>query len=93
MKNFTVISDPGIDDLVALVLLYKLRSESKNCLVSSFGNAAETITARNAKEFISYVANDWQFVHGSALPLSGIVETLARLLPWSRRRMGSSSNR
>ena len=77
MKNFTVISDPGIDDLVALVLLYKLRSESKNCLVSSFGNAAETITARNAKEFISYVANDWQFVHGSALPLSGIVER-----PW-----------
>jgi len=77
MKNFTIISDPGIDDLISLVLLHKLSPQTKNCLISTFGNATEEITSRNAKEFISFVANSWQFMHGSKLPLNGVVER-----PW-----------
>ena len=74
MKNLTIITDPGIDDLVALVLLYKLSSKTSNCLVSTFGNAPEEITARNAKEFISFVAPHWQFMHGSSIPFNNKFE-------------------
>lgn len=74
MKNLTVISDPGIDDLVALVLLHKLAAKADNCLISTFGNATEEITAQNAKEFISLVSPEWQFMHGSSKPLNNKLE-------------------
>lgn len=74
MKNVTVISDPGIDDLVALVLLQKLGTTGTTCLVSTFGNAAERITAQNAKEFISFVSPTWQFMHGASRPLNTVLE-------------------
>lgn len=74
MKNVTVISDPGIDDLVALVLLQKLGTTDITCLVSTFGNAAERITAQNAKEFISFVSPTWQFMHGASKPLNTVLE-------------------
>lgn len=77
MKKFTVVSDPGIDDLVALVLLYKLLPKAKNCLIATFGNANEEITSRNAREFITFVAKSWQFVDGSKLPLNRTIER-----PW-----------
>lgn len=76
-NNYTVITDPGIDDLVALVLLYKLIPTAKNTLVSTFGNATEEITSVNAKEFIAFIANLWNFKTGSTLPLNGKVER-----PW-----------
>ena len=74
MKNITVISDPGIDDLVALALLHKLNTNAKNCLVSAFGNAPEKITAQNAKEYISFVSPRWQFMHGSSTPFNNKFE-------------------
>ena len=74
MKNYTIISDPGIDDLVALVLLHKLAPGTQNTLISTFGNATEDITSVNAKEFIAFVAKSWNFAHGSPLPLNGKVE-------------------
>jgi len=77
MKNYTIISDPGIDDLVALVLLYKLMPEAKNTLISTFGNATEEITSLNAKEFISFVVKSWKFISGSKIPLNGKIER-----PW-----------
>ena len=70
MKNLTVVSDPGIDDLVALVLLHKLKAKVKTCLISTFGNAPEYITAQNVKEFISFASPNWQFMHGSSGPLN-----------------------
>jgi len=73
-KDFTIISDPGIDDLVALVLLHKLAAKSKNCLISTFGNATENITAQNTKEFISFVSPNWQFMHGSSKPFNNKFE-------------------
>ncbi len=77
MSAFTIISDPGIDDLVALVLLYKLMPKAKNTLIATFGNASEEITSLNAKEFIAFVAKSWNFIHGSKVPLNGKVER-----PW-----------
>lgn len=74
MNDLTVISDPGIDDLIALALLNKLDTTRTICLVSSFGNGPEHITAQNAQEFISFVAPSWQFTHGSFLPKNGTVE-------------------
>ncbi|MBI4990926.1 nucleoside hydrolase [Candidatus Gottesmanbacteria bacterium] len=55
-------------------MLYKLTVYSKNCLISSFGNAPEDITAKNAKEFIAYVANNWSYLSGSKSPLNGKFE-------------------
>jgi len=74
MKNFTVISDPGIDDLIALVLLYKLETKANNLLISTFGNAQENITAKNAKEFLAFVLPNWQFMHGSSKPFNNKFE-------------------
>jgi inosine-uridine nucleoside N-ribohydrolase len=71
MNSFTVVSDPGIDDLVALVLLYRLNPFTRNILISTFGNANEETTSVNAKEFISFVARSWSFRNGSNLPLCG----------------------
>lgn len=74
MKNLTVITDPGIDDLVALVLLYKLNPETEVSLMATLGNARQEITSRNAREFISFAAPTWKFINGSKLPLNGKVE-------------------
>ncbi|MBL7159570.1 nucleoside hydrolase [Candidatus Microgenomates bacterium] len=69
MKNFTIVTDPGIDDLIALLLLFELSPKSENVLVSTFGNAPERFTSQNAKEFIVFMANNWRFIHGSKEPL------------------------
>lgn len=83
-NNFTIISDPGIDDLVALSLLYKLTPRANCCLVSTFGNASEEITGKNAREFISFVASKWQFMHGSSMPYNHKLEH-----PWADYFHGS----
>src|SRR3989344_1039781 len=77
MKNITVISDPGIDDLVALVLLYRLAPDAQNTLIATFGNATEEITSINAKEFIAFVAQSWGFINGLKVPYNGKFER-----PW-----------
>ena len=67
--NYTIISDPGVDDILALLLLKKLSPASKNTLISTFGNVPEKYTAENAKEFIQNFAPDWNFISGSKSPL------------------------
>lgn len=76
MKKFTIISDPGIDDIVALALLNKL-SLTSHCVVSIFGNAPIKYTTKNVREFISFIAPSWRFKRGSALPLNKVLER-----PW-----------
>lgn len=71
-KNYTIVSDPGIDDIIALLLFYKLSSSSKNTLISSFGNTKEEYTSKNAKEFISLIAKNWSFMHGSKCPVKPV---------------------
>jgi inosine-uridine nucleoside N-ribohydrolase len=67
--DYTIISDPGVDDILALLLLKKLSPASKNTLISTFGNVPEIYTAENAKEFIQNFALDWNFMSGSKSPL------------------------
>lgn len=74
MKNYTIISDPGIDDLVALTLLYKIAPNISHNLIATYGNASEEITSINAKEFISFIAKNWRFENGSMLPFNGVIE-------------------
>ncbi|MDO9231733.1 MAG: nucleoside hydrolase [bacterium] len=66
---YTIISDPGVDDILALLLLKKLSPASKNTLISTFGNVPEKYTAQNAKEFIQNFAPNWNFMSGSKSPL------------------------
>lgn len=68
METYTIISDPGVDDIIALLLLSKL-SPAHHLLISTFGNAPEIHTAQNAKEFISFIAPDWLYASGAKKPL------------------------
>lgn len=77
MKPYIITSDPGIDDLVALMLLTKLTYGQSHCLVSSFGNAPVDVTGKNAQEFISFVVPQWSYYQGASKPLNGTVE-----YPW-----------
>lgn len=74
MKQITIVSDPGIDDIVGLALLAKADSRASCCLVASFGNAPVIKTGRNAQEFIACMANNWSYHQGSAVPMNGVVE-------------------
>lgn len=74
MKTFTVITDPGIDDLIALLLLYKLAPQAKNSVISTFGNIPEKLSFQNAREFIGVVKPAWNLMRGAQFPLSGKLE-------------------
>lgn len=86
MKQYTVVCDPGIDDLIALTLLYRLDPQAKVCLVSTYGNAEESTTSKNAQEFILFLAKNWECMHGSSLPYNGKVEH-----PWPDYFHGSDA--
>lgn len=67
---YTIITDPGVDDLVALTLLNKLDPE-RNSLISSFGNVPLEFTDQNAREFIAHSAPHWDYHKGSEKALNG----------------------
>jgi len=67
--KFTIISDPGIDDLISLLLLNKLSPTLEHTLVSTFGNVPENHTSRNAQEFVAFAAPHWHFCYGAQEPL------------------------
>lgn len=69
MTTFTVLSDPGVDDLIALRLLDRLSPHQSHSITSTFGNVEEKYTAQNAKEFIAFSAKHWTFSHGATSPL------------------------
>jgi purine nucleosidase len=74
MQNFTVITDPGVDDIVALILLSRLAPKARNTLVSTFGNAPLKFTLENTREFIALIAPSWKLKAGSSAPLRGKME-------------------
>lgn len=76
-SSIAIISDPGVDDMVALVLLDKLLPGGAKQLISTFGNVAGKLTAKNAQDFVRAVGGGWQYRVGADLPLSGQVE-----YPW-----------
>ena len=69
IATYTIISDPGVDDIIALLLLSKLSPKREHTLVSTFGNAPEEHTAQNAKEFVSLVAPHWFYANGPKHPV------------------------
>ena len=71
MKNYTVITDPGIDDLIALLLFQKLSVTKNVNIVSCFGNIPERSAFQNAKDLIGLLNSKWMLSHGSALPING----------------------
>lgn len=74
MDDLVIVSDPGIDDAVALVLIEKLLPGVPKLLISTFGNAAGTITANNSRDIARLLGNNWRYLQGPELPLSGSVE-------------------
>jgi inosine-uridine nucleoside N-ribohydrolase len=72
-KPLYVVTDPGVDDMVALVLLSKLH-KAPVAVYATFGNASADITYQNTLEFLSAVSVDWDLYQGATLPLSGKVE-------------------
>lgn len=66
----TIVSDPGIDDMIALLLFSKLAMDDiDHVLVSSFGNVPSEFTSKNAREFIAFVEPEWKYFQGSNQPL------------------------
>ena len=58
-NGITVISDPGVDDLVALVLIDVLTPGVPKQLVSTYGNIRAEDTATNARAFVAAMGEDW----------------------------------
>lgn len=75
--DIAIVSDPGVDDLVALTLADRLAGDAGKLLVSTFGNAPLEVTAANAQSFCDYMQNDWHHQRGASSPYSGDYE-----LPW-----------
>lgn len=71
LDKWTIITDPGVDDLIALVLLNKLSRNKSHSLIATFGNVALEFTDQNTREFISLVTPHWSYFKGSELPISG----------------------
>lgn len=74
MNDLVIVSDPGIDDAIALVLIEKLLPGVPKLLISSFGNAAGSIIAKNAQDIANLLGDNWRFERGADLPVSGTVE-------------------
>lgn len=74
MKDLVIVSDPGIDDAVALVLVDKMLPEVPKLLLSTFGNASGETTAKNARDISKFLGNNWRFEPGPDLPINGTVE-------------------
>lgn len=75
--NLAFVSDPGVDDMVALSLVEKIVPRANKLLVSTFGNAPASDTTRNCRNFVNFVKNTWSFQKGARLPLNGTIE-----YPW-----------
>jgi len=71
--GITIVSDPGLDDLLALTLLDKLTKNTPKQLVSTFGNMSAEVTAQNAQDFVSLAGRSWQYRSGPSLPQNGKV--------------------
>ena len=69
MENFTIVSDPGVDDLIALLLLDKIIPGQKSTAISSFGNVPIDHTNKNLQEFIDCFAPHWSCKKGPGEPL------------------------
>lgn len=68
-QNFTIITDPGIDDMLALLLLKKIKPNLNNIAISTFGNVPLEKTSKNLKDFISFASPNWACQEGAKEPI------------------------
>lgn len=79
MADVIVVADPGVDDMVALVLLNQLVDQrSTKTLISTFGNQDAKVTGRNAEAFAAHMQAGWEYRAGATKPASGRIEA-----PWA----------
>ncbi len=71
IPDITVVSDPGLDDLLALALLDRLLPTAAKTLVATYGNMPAGATAQNARDFASVSEGSWQCRTGATRPLKG----------------------
>jgi purine nucleosidase len=74
IRETTIITDPGIDDVIALALLKKMEPEIPVTVVPTFGNAPLETTSKNAEDFILSSAPHWNLAEGSGVPQNGVLE-------------------
>jgi inosine-uridine nucleoside N-ribohydrolase len=77
-SNITVISDPGVDDLVALLLLDRLTPGVPKTLVSTYGNIRAQDTSTTSRAFVAAMNTDWSYRQGASIPGTGIEPTAWR---------------
>lgn len=83
-EDITVITDPGVDDIVALVLLDKLAQRQDKLLIATYGNNPLSVTDENSRRFVAARGKRWQYRSGAVLPQNGVIER-----PWAENYHGS----
>ncbi|HUC89339.1 MAG TPA: nucleoside hydrolase [Patescibacteria group bacterium] len=74
-QELSIISDPGVDDLIALSLINKITGPGVNKqLISTYGNAPGEVTAINAQAFTEFAGDGWSHRSGAAAPYHGEFE-------------------
>ncbi|MCW1930537.1 MAG: nucleoside hydrolase [Candidatus Kerfeldbacteria bacterium] len=82
MKH-TFVTDPGVDDVIALLLHEKLFPNERHSLVATFGNLPIEYTGKNLQECIAAFAPKSVYVQGSQQPTTPLVH------PWADYYHGS----
>ena len=70
-RKIILDSDPGIDDAVAAVVLFKACRERVKLFLSSYGNTSLDNTTRNAASILSLLGADTPLVRGALKPGPG----------------------
>jgi inosine-uridine nucleoside N-ribohydrolase len=70
-QNIIAVTDIGVDDALALVLLDKLAVGQQIIIVPTFGNTKADIVEKNAREFAAHMQREWYFHRGPVMPLNG----------------------
>jgi len=73
LERFIFDTDPGVDDMLALLMLSKLTSIELVGITTVFGNASIETTTRNALILRDRFGLNCPVVRGCATPISGIV--------------------
>ena len=74
--GITVITDIGVDDALALVLLDRLTPGRRKTIVPTFGNTKAEAIKKNARDFVAQMpmSSGWYYYgQGIQLPLSGSI--------------------
>jgi inosine-uridine nucleoside N-ribohydrolase len=85
LSSIAVVSDPGLDDLLAFALLSKLVPKAPKQIVSTFGNMPAAVTTQNTQDFVGLADSSWSYRVGADRPFKGTI-----IEPWMDRNQGAS---